>query len=50
MKDFAAILLREITYMDSLFVLRSSQPSGVMSSAVSLPNHTLMARLSPLRG
>ena len=31
-------------------VLRPSQPKGVMSSAVSLPNHTLLGRLSPLSG
>ena len=31
-------------------VLRPSQPNGVMSSAVSLPNHTLLGRLSPLSG
>ena len=31
-------------------VLRLSQPNGVMSSAVSLPNHTLLGRLSPLSG
>ena len=29
-------------------VLRPSQPNGVMSSAVSLPNHTLLGMLSPL--
>ena len=31
-------------------VLRPSQPNGVMSSAVSLPNHTLLGKLSPLIG
>ena len=31
-------------------VLRPSQPNGVMSSAVSLPNHKLLGRLSPLSG
>ena len=31
-------------------VLWPSQPNGVMSSAVSLPNHTLLGRLSPLSG
>ena len=31
-------------------VLRSSQPNGAMSSAVSLPNHTILGRLSPLSG
>ena len=31
-------------------VLRPSQPNEVMSSAVSLPNHTLLSRLSPLSG
>ena len=31
-------------------VLRPSQPNGVKSSAVSLPNHTLLRRLSPLSG
>ena len=31
-------------------VLRPSQPNGVMSSGVSLPNHTLLGRLSPLSG
>ena len=29
-------------------VLRPSQSNGVMSSAVSLPNHILLGRLSPL--
>ena len=29
-------------------VLRPSQPNGVMSSAVSLPNTRLLGRLSPL--
>ena len=29
-------------------VLRPGQPNGVMSSAVSFPNHTLLGRLSPL--
>ena len=31
-------------------VLRPSQPNGVMSSAVSLPNRTFTGRLSPLSG
>ena len=31
-------------------VLRPSQPNGVMSSAVSFPNHTLLGRFSPLSG
>ena len=31
-------------------VLWPSQPNGVMSSAVSFPNHTLLGRLSPLSG
>ena len=31
-------------------VLRPSQPNGVMSSAVSLPNHTLLCRLRSLSG
>ena len=31
-------------------VLRPSQPNGVISSAVSLPNHTLLGRLSPPSG
>ena len=31
-------------------VLRPSQPNRVMSSAVSLPNHTFTGQLSPLRG
>ena len=31
-------------------ILRPSQPNGVMSSAVSFPNHTLLDRLSPLSG
>ena len=31
-------------------VLQLSQPNGVMSSAVSLPNHTFTGRLSPLSG
>ena len=31
-------------------VLRPSQPNGVMSSVVSLPNHTLTGQLSPLSG
>ena len=31
-------------------VLQPSQPSGVMSSAVSLPNHTLLGRITPLSG
>ena len=29
-------------------VLQPIQPNEVMSSAVSLPNHTLLGRLSPL--
>ena len=29
-------------------VLRASKPNGVMSSVVSLPNHTLLGRPSPL--
>ena len=36
--------------IDCVEVLRPSQPNGVMSSAVSLPNHTLLGRLSPLSG
>ena len=28
-------------------VLQPSQPNGVMSSAVSLPNHTVIGRFSP---
>ena len=31
-------------------VLWPSQPNGVMSSAVSLPNPSLLGRLSPLSG
>ena len=31
-------------------VLQPSQPNGVISSVVSLPNHTLLGRLSPLSG
>ena len=31
-------------------VLQPSQPIGVMSSAVSFPNHTLLGRRSPLSG
>ena len=31
-------------------VLRPSQPNGVMLSAVSLPNHRFLGRLSPLSG
>ena len=31
-------------------VLRPGQPKLIMSSAVSLPNHTFTGRLSPLSG
>ena len=31
-------------------VLRPSQPNGVMSSAVSLPNHTFTGQANPLSG
>ena len=31
-------------------VLRPSQPNGVMSSGVSLPNHTLTGQAYPLSG
>ena len=40
-------------YNGSVFVcvevLRPSQPNGVMSSAVNLPNHTFTEQLSPLK-
>ena len=43
-----------LLHLESLFVcvevLRPSQPNGVMLSAVSFPNHTLLGRLSPLSG
>ena len=31
-------------------VIGPSQPNGVLSSAVNLPNHTFTGRLNPLRG
>ena len=47
-------MTRIILCMQVLFVcvevLGPSQPNGVMSSVVSLPNHTLLGRLSPLSG
>ena len=40
-----------IDRVDLFEVLRPSRPNGVMSSVVSLPNHTnLLGRLSPLSG
>ena len=40
--DFIEIIGPNVTFLDLVCVevLRPSQPSGVMSSAVSLPNHT----------
>ena len=43
-KNTDAFWLKKVPYQELLFVcvevLQPSQPNGVMSSAVSLPNHT----------
>ena len=45
-----ALLMMMIKMFVCVEVLWPSQPSGVMLSMVSLPNHTLLGRLSPLSG
>ena len=51
---WSSYILTECSPSTNVFVcvevLRPSQPNGVMASAVSLPNHTLLGRLSPLSG
>ena len=42
--------MRSVGLFVCVEVLRPSQPNGVMSSAVSLPNHMFTGQLSPLSG
>ena len=48
--DGCADYMYVVLYFVCVEVLQPSQPNGVMSSSVSLPNHTLLGRLSPISG